>query len=53
MLPLALLLFACADASPPTRAATARAVWLADVQLHNARPGRGRFVFVPQRYRRG
>jgi len=40
------LLFTLDGPAPPC-ASTVRAVWLADVQLHNARPGQGRFVFVP------
>ena len=33
--------------SPPTDAATVRAVWLADLDPARVQPGPGRFVFVP------
>jgi len=47
MLPLALLLFACADVPPLPNADTVRAVWLAGLDPDRVRSGPGRFVFVP------
>src|SRR5262245_48682995 len=44
---LLFLLLPALDVPGPPTSATSRAVWLADVQLHTARPGYGRFVFVP------